>query len=401
VAANIWWVRYRGIAWSEVEANAGEYKWEKIADEEAEIRALSENGLTPIVIIYSTPRWAQAPEADEHYCGPIAVEALDDFANFAGAVVERYSQPPYNVKYWELWNEPDVSPASVAVTSPFGCWGNSTDAYFGGGYFAEMLEQAYPAIKAADPQAQVVLGGLLLDCDPTHPLIGRDCSSGNFLEGILQNGGGNFLDIIAYHAYTYWSLLNKDWDMSHPAWTHRGGAISGKLDFIQTVLDEYAVVKPILITETSLLCASIYCPGEEFYDDKANAVLRAFTRVWGKGLIGATWYTLDGPGWREGNLLDADQLPQPAYYTLQFISTLLEDVRYSVSLSTDTYEGYSFTDGWTEYRIYWSNDVNTTTIELPPETQAIYDKYGQEITPIGTQLTIGFDPLIVKIQIVP
>jgi hypothetical protein len=45
--------------------------------------------------------------------------------------------------------------------------------------------------------------------------------------------------------------------------------------------------------------------------------------------------------------------------------------------------------------------VNTTTIELPPETQAIYDKYGQEITPIGTQLTIGFDPLIVKIQIVP
>jgi hypothetical protein len=118
-------------------------------------------------------------------------------------------------------------------------------------------------------------------------------------------------------------------------------------------------------------------------------------------LIGATWYTLDGPGWREGNLLDADQLPQPAYYTLQFISTLLEDVRYSVSLSTDTYEEYSFTDGWTEYRIYWSNDVNTTTIELPPETQAIYDKYGQEITPIGTQLTIGFDPLIVKIQIVP
>ena len=72
--------------------------------------------------------------------------------------VQRYSQPPYNVKYWQIWNEPDVDYRFVPPTSNYGCLADPTDPYYGGGYYAEMLKAIYGPIKQADPQSQVVIG---------------------------------------------------------------------------------------------------------------------------------------------------------------------------------------------------------------------------------------------------
>jgi len=109
------------------------------------------------------------------------------------------------------------------------------DEYYGGGYYAEMLKAVYPAIKEADPQAQVLIGGLLLDCDPTHPPEGKDCKPSKFLEGILKNDGGDYFDIISFHGYPPYSgadigggLYN---DVHHPYWESRGGVVLGKVDF--------------------------------------------------------------------------------------------------------------------------------------------------------------------------
>ena len=63
--------------------------------------------------------------------------------------VERYSAPPYNVIYWEVGNEPDIDPSLVDGDEIYGCWGDKTDAYYGGGYYAEVLKQVYPAVKKA------------------------------------------------------------------------------------------------------------------------------------------------------------------------------------------------------------------------------------------------------------
>ncbi len=67
---------------------------------------------------------------------------------------------------------------SIAI---FGCWGDPNDkTYYGGEYYAEMLKRAYPAVKAANPQAIVLNGGLLLDCDPRYPPPGKDCLPADF-----------------------------------------------------------------------------------------------------------------------------------------------------------------------------------------------------------------------------
>ena len=77
-------------------------------------------------------------------------------------VVERYGSPPYNVKYWELGNEPDAAWQHIASDSVFGCWGDVNAPFYGGQHYGEMLKEVYPQIKSTDPDAHVVVGGLLL-----------------------------------------------------------------------------------------------------------------------------------------------------------------------------------------------------------------------------------------------
>jgi hypothetical protein len=163
-----YWVRKNALLWSEVEPQEGARNWEAIANLEAELKNAADSGLQTILIVRSTPAWAQKLPGVS--CGQILPEKMGAFGAFLHDVVSRYSQPPYNVRYWELGNEPDVDPAFVDANSIFGCWGDQTDPEgYGGGVYAEMLKVAYPQIKAVDPQAQVLIGGLLLDCDPDIP----------------------------------------------------------------------------------------------------------------------------------------------------------------------------------------------------------------------------------------
>ncbi len=407
--AGVWWVRYNGILWSEVEGTQGVRDWSKLASVEEELRMLAERGLTPIVIVRGTPLWAQ--KVSGSYCGPIKLDALNSFASFMNEIVTRYSGAPYNVKYWELWNEPDVDPKLVNSTSPFGCWGDDGDNYYGGSYYAEMLERVYPAIKQADPAAQVMLGGLLLWCDPYDPNPQpetKGCISAKFLQGILQSGGGPFFDILAYHAYPYWNpgVGRKDWDLTQVHWDHRGGALLGKLDFIQDLFRQYSVNKPIMMNEGGLMCYSDDkdepdCLSSVLLSDQANYVVRLYTRTWANGLLGSVWFTLNGPGWRQGGLLDSNQDLRPSYNTLKFMAQLLEGASYSGQLSGGSMEGYVFRNGKThrEYRIYWTNDNSTVSLSLPAGTSAVYNKSGQNITPGGGTISVDFEPIFIEVVI--
>ncbi|WP_376791085.1 hypothetical protein [Thermoflexus sp.] len=405
IEAGVWWVRYNGILWSEVEPEIGLRDWSKLSDVEQEIRALSAHGLIPMVIVRGTPSWAQRVQGS--YCGPIKEDALDEFAAFMREVVSRYSVEPYNVKYWELGNEPDVDPGLVPPTSPFGCWGDKGDDYYGGGYYAEMLKRVYPAIKQADPTAQVVVGGLLLDCDPQSGTGGCDRQPGRFLEGILRNGGGPFFDILAYHAYPLWTPDERgDWDLNHPHWRHRGGALLGKLDFIKSVFQNYGISKPILMNEGGLMCDSRddndpACSRDDFRDDQAKYVVRLYARTWAHNILGSVWYTMNGPGWRQGGLLDGSQHPRPSYDAFKFMSTLLEGSSYRGPLATGALEGYAFFNksARREYQVYWTNDkAYTTTLTLPKGAVA-YNKFGQTLTPMDGKISVGFDPVFIVVAV--
>ncbi len=406
---NVSWVRFNGIVWPEIEPAEGQRSW---SNTDAALQKLIQANQTPMVIVRGTPEWAQqdwqgAPPPGAG-CSPIRQEKLPAFADFLRAAVERYSQPPYNIRYWELGNEPDVDPELVSDDLGFGCWGDSDDASYGGGYYAEMLHVAYPAIKEADPDAVVVLGGLLLDCDPTNPPADKDCSPGTFLEGVLNNGGSRSFDVVAYHGYAYWLASEQDSDRNSPAWQHRGGALLGKLDFLEEVLAQYNTEKPIIANEIGLLCyPNTPCDPtqnnqeaqQQFLEAQAGYVMRGYTRAWGNGLTSAAWYTLDDPDWRQAGLLEGDDQPRPGYQTLLFLSRLLEGARF-VEQAGDggALEGYAFEKDSTRYTVYWTNDGSAVEVALPPGARTRYDKLGQESPITGATITVGFDPVIIESQ---
>ena len=391
------WVRYNSIDWSAVEPQRGNRNWGALSGVEADLQAISRQGAKAMVIVRRTPQWAQTPSGG--LCGPIKEEALSDFAAFMSDVVRRYSSGPYNVKYWEMGNEVDVHPGLIDPKMPFGCWGDQNDAYYGGGYYAQMLKTVYPAIKRADRSAQVVIGGLLIDCDPDQPPAGKDCLPSKFLEGILRNGGANAFDIVAYHAYPLWNPNMNDSDLEEPKWKHRGGILLGKLSFVRQVMANYGVNKPIHMNEGGLLCheSNTLCPSDTFYNAQANYVPRLYARAWANGLQSAVWYTLNGPGWREGGLLDGSGNPRPAYNALKFMGNLLGGATFQKTLSTGKLEGYAFTNRNTEIQLYWSNDGSTHSVSVPARTEAVYNKVGQSISFSGS-ISVGQEPIYIQIK---
>jgi hypothetical protein len=401
--AGITWVRYNGIRWDKVEATQGTYDWSKLEQVEQELRALAEQDLTPMVIIRGTPAWAQSVAGSR--CSAIKPEALDAFASFVGEVVQRYSKPPYNVRYWEMGNEPDVDPSLISDTMPFGCWGNKNDPYYGGGAYADMLKRVYPTIKQADPTAQVIIGGLLLDCDPTNPSAGKDCTPGTFFEGILRNDGERAFDLVAYHGYAFWAHEVADWDYAHSSWAHRGGAMLGRLDFLRSVMDRYEVEKPVIVNEIALLCYenNPYCAELGYEEDAANYAIRTYVRAWAEGLAGAVWYTFNHSGWHDAGLLSRDREPRPAYHAIKFLTGLLDGATYEgppaeTPGSGSATEGYGFRKGDTRYLFFWTNGEQEVPLTLPAGTQAVYDMLGNPVATSDGQATVQFEPVVLVVQ---
>jgi hypothetical protein len=87
------------------------------------------------------------------------------------------------------------------------------------------VESGIPGYKIRNPEANVLIGGLLLDCDPAQPPEGQDCLPGKFFEGILQNGEDHF-STMSLHGYASYAGSSSGYsglylDEHHPGWEHR------------------------------------------------------------------------------------------------------------------------------------------------------------------------------------
>ncbi len=390
------WIRRNSLKWSDVEPSEGEINWNAVSTLEMEIASASELGLEMVLIVNSTPQWAQLNPGD--FCGPVSYEKLPAFANFLYEAVKRYSAPPYNVKYWEFGNEPDIDPEFVPSESPFGCWGDKTDIFYGGSYFAEMLKQVYPRVKAADPESQVLVGGLLLDCDPVNPPEGKDCTPSLFLEGILRSGGGDFFDGISFHAYDYYSgpfqYGNANWNSS---WDSTGPVLIAKTRYLRSLLAAYQHPEKFLMnTEAGLICAfpdgSPECQTPEFEQTKANYIAQVNLAALAEKLRANIWYSLTG--WRGTALVDDRGDPFPAYKAFQFNSSQMLGAAY-VRTITDVpgLWGYELQKADQRIQILWSIDGQEHDYPFDRRPEAVYNVFGELSEPGDTTVNIRSGPM--------
>ncbi|MFC2037685.1 hypothetical protein ACFLYD_06940 [Chloroflexota bacterium] len=387
-------VRYGAISWKDVEpvrTDPPTYHWDVLEALDADLISAAQADMQVALLVLFTPDWAQAVPG--HSCGPIREDKLDAFAQFLLAVVGRYSNPPYNVKYWELFNEPDVDPSHVPPDSVFGCWGNQDDEYYGARVYAEMLKQAYPAIKQADPQAQVLMGGLLLDCDPHNPPPDKDCSSATFLEGILASGGGPFFDIAGYHAYTYYrGGLGQ---MANPNWPGSVTTVLEKGVFLRDVLDRHGYEeKPLISSEAALLC---FRPTDECLETQAMYVPRAYAEALALGLEGQIYYAMINEEWRHTGLLLPDLTPKPVYRAYNTATFFLAAVTYEGPAMgyPPGIAGYAFrrNDAQEYIDVIWSVDGSVQNVALPSEASA-HDRYGGLVASSGV-VQVDLSPVYV------
>ena len=121
-----------------------------------------------------------------------SISAANPWARFVFQTATRYRG---KVQAWEIWNEPDFTP--TAGTGWFGFWSGTVDQY------ARLLKVAYLAVKAADPNATVVSGGMAFWFQPDfYPRL---------LRSIRQDpnaaANGYYFDVTAWHWYSRASQL--------------------------------------------------------------------------------------------------------------------------------------------------------------------------------------------------
>lgn len=125
------------FGWDSIEPADDRFDW-TFWDEFVRL-AVDEHGIRLRPYLAYTPAWAAAPGEGEVWTRPPADPR--QFAEFVTAVAGRYGD---RIDSWELWNEPD------------------NPSYWTGtiAQFAALLHGGAAAVRAADPGATVVLGGI-------------------------------------------------------------------------------------------------------------------------------------------------------------------------------------------------------------------------------------------------
>jgi hypothetical protein len=406
------WIRRNGIFWSDIEPSEGMRDWsgEFTMKLEGEIINAANLGKKMILIVRSTPGWAQVVAGSG--CGPMQEAKFEAFGNFMADVVARYSRDPYNVEYYEIWNEPD---AALNVSfSTYGCWGSnsslnwqSNDPYYGGRYYGKMLKVVYPKVKAANPRAKVVVAGFLLDCDPVNPPIDpktgkvKDCTPAKFLEGILVEGAVHYFDVVSIHAYDYFqgslgNYSNFNW---HSAYNTTGPVLIAKTNYVRNLLASYTSdEKEIFLSEIALVCSS-NC-NDTFQRTKANYIPQAYVTAITEGVSSSVWYHLFNI-WNNSGLINNDVNPYakfPAYPAYQFAQRELSGASEGKNISQSglwIYEIYTMKGTvW----VAWSKDGLSHNLTLALVPRAAYDVQGNSI-PVSKNMTITINPIYIEITL--
>jgi len=283
-----------------------------------------------------------------------------------GALVERYDGDGYQdaplspvVEYFEMYNEPD---AGVEINATFGhsYWGPFGDQY------AAMLCAVYPAVKAANPDAQVLLGGIAYDNfldDQGNGAFVRE-----FLGDVLAAGGGSCFDVMNFHYYPVFEAT----------WAPYGPGISGKANYLRA---NYSLVgKPMAVTESGWH-SDEYSSWPSTETMQARYVIKLFTQARNSDFLALTWWTWIDPGggYAANGLLTGDLQPKLAYYAYQDAAERLGTAAFvaSANLGHTAVQAYRFVSPESHpFYVLWSDDEVWHQVSLPFSQGQLVDMYG-------------------------
>ena len=181
------------VSWAEVEPFPGLFDWGKL---DATVRLATRSGIEVVPVLHRTPTWlAKRPTTL-----PVRSESQRAaWRRFLREAVQRYGPggqfwlehgpssldplDPQPIRFWQIWNEPNYFYFATPVSPQ---------------RYANLLKISAPEIKAVDPGARVIMGGLIAYPDP-YP---RGMTATRFLRAIYRvDGIANTFDGVAVHPY--------------------------------------------------------------------------------------------------------------------------------------------------------------------------------------------------------
>ncbi|HEX4837226.1 MAG TPA: cellulase family glycosylhydrolase [Solirubrobacteraceae bacterium] len=230
------WVR-SFVPWNAFEPTSGQINQSQVNALESGLAALPK-GTKVILDVVSTPQWESGstnPAMPPH--NPA------DYARFVGAMARRFAG---RVAAWEIWNEEDASL----------WWASGPDP----SAYAALLKETYRAIKAADPNVTVVLGGL----------TGNDYE---YLSQLYAVGAKGSFDAVGLHTDTicnvvspYEILRNGRYDRRINRWAFLGYRT------VREIMQANGDGSPIWMTELGWSSSSQICNSGAWAGQKAGGV---------------------------------------------------------------------------------------------------------------------------------
>lgn len=209
------WIRI-DLAWYRVQPTPDTWNWSSFDRVAAYAKA---RGLKILAILDQPPAWAAVPAcAGQTWCPP---RDATQFAAFAARAAQRY--PASAVGAWEVWNEENLSSYWYGGPDPTA--------------YATLLRATAIAVRAVQPAARIVLGGLAVAGSDGSTLSPQD-----FLVAVGLTGSLRYASAIGYHPYTY---------PTPPTSAKAFTAIGTGPGSLAAVLDQYqAASTPIWLTES-------------------------------------------------------------------------------------------------------------------------------------------------------
>ena len=164
------------VNWETVEPRPGKYRW---ADPDNTVAAFESQGLRILLRVHGTPAWARPPGTFLSY----PPEDMADFGRFMEELARRYRG---QVAAYEIWNEPNLN-------YEWGYLDPDPERY------TQMLQTAFRAVKAVDPQALVISGGLATTGQGSPTAMGDL----EFLDRMYAAGARGYFDALGSHPYPF------------------------------------------------------------------------------------------------------------------------------------------------------------------------------------------------------
>jgi cellulase (glycosyl hydrolase family 5) len=304
--AGVSWTRIT-LGWRSLEPSKGSYSSYWLADLDAAVQAARSAGSKVILDALESPEWASGSTNKN-----AAPQNPQDFADFLSFIANRYQG---EVQAYEIWNEENGS--------RFWPSGPNAAAY------VQLLKAAYPAIKSADPSAQVVFGGLAWN-------------DYHYLEAAYAAGAKGYFDVMAVHPYTcwtpdyyYWVDSNENWVASGTSPQPKGSRMTmysylGYREVHRSMVAAGDGDKPIWFTEFGWSSADTgsNCVVDE--QTQASYLTRALQLANQDSYVQmALWYNFREDYWSTGSsyfdggfgLIRKDFTPKPAYYAFRDYAT--------------------------------------------------------------------------------